>query len=1284
MAKFFSLEARSDSQKIGETRYRMSHLPSTTAIARTLLLAGILLATLLVTSQSFFPAFAQETLEPDEQDFYENSEDSVAVYTATDPEEENVSWSLDGVDKEDFSVDSGVLTFKEPPDYESPTNKGNATIDSESVPGDNTYYVTVVVQAGTGGDSTATEQPVEVAVKNVEEPGNLNMMTLQPKVDAEISPALSDDDGHTENDDTKVFGDEDAEWQWATSTSDTATWNDIKSADGGTIREYMPRKSDVGLYLRVTATYEDGSGEDDPFTDDVDESKDTISAVSANPVAAADYENARPKFKDRDTDKDGSQPDATFEVKEDLKSGSNVGDKIVASDTGADGNQETLRYVLEVENGDPVASDHTFVIDSASAQISLAANKKLDFDVAPTQYVFYVQAYDPSNIGAERDPDATPAAVDNRARVTIDVLNVDEAPTIDAADTAASDGLSAKSLAEFDSDDAATTPFDRSISTYTATDPEDDRNTARDLKWSLSGGDSSKFVLIRVEDNFEIDTNENTDDCDAPISNEANVTNDSKVLLCLKAPSDDLKEPADYESVDGNHIYDKLTVTVTDSDNMKTSRDVDVAITNVEEIGYIAFSHVQPQVNISFKGEHFDPDEKKTVKSRQWATSTSPNVNATWNDISGAASENYSPQARHLGPGDTYLRYTVEYTDGCGNETQECGDDSLTKIVAHPVNPATSTDSAPKFYSDSNGDNVITELALTIVEGTRAFVEDSGAATFYAQDADRDDLYLVLSLDSSEASNFSITGSGANPLGTIVLGADTNLADSVGRTQPIVLAVKEGAEIDYEDSTGDHVFTFTVKAKDPSGGTLGSLSVKVTVQQVDESPAVTTEEDSYSYEEDGTGNVATFAARDPEDGTSVTWSLAGSDKDDLSIASNGVLKFKSSPDREAPTDRAGTTGTPGAVPSDNVYEIVVQVTDTAGQTTGKRVKVTVTNKEEEGTIRLSTDQPKITLNEDGVSTARIIATLTDPDGRDNATLPLQRSSAPTFDPATCGDVQNDTDLTDQYNSTETASTTEWKWATSTSASGPWNIISGADQCNYSLKESDAGLYLRATATYRDESGVDDVDTKGDESVDMIEVVSAKVLMADYENEAPKFPDQEPDIPDVQNSTTTRKVFENAAPGTLVGDPVAFMDEGEDGSQETLFYTLTDPTSDIDDDKFFVIDSSTGKIRVSNAAADEDSKIDYESLRYSSYQDPPVDEDNANRVDYLYEVIVTATDPSNASSSSTKVIIKVLNVNEAPDGGRCDGDRRILSATTTHEATTTINHDLAAYKRRISV
>ena len=70
----------------------MLNRTSTTAIARTLLLAGILLAVTVLATRSFFPAFAQE--EPDMIKFEENSTDSVLVYTATDPEGEDIVWSL--------------------------------------------------------------------------------------------------------------------------------------------------------------------------------------------------------------------------------------------------------------------------------------------------------------------------------------------------------------------------------------------------------------------------------------------------------------------------------------------------------------------------------------------------------------------------------------------------------------------------------------------------------------------------------------------------------------------------------------------------------------------------------------------------------------------------------------------------------------------------------------------------------------------------------------------------------------------------------------------------------------------------------------------------------------------------------------------------------------------------------------------------------------------------------------------------------------------------------------
>ena len=47
----------------------------------------------------------------------------MATYTADDPENAQITWSLSGDDSGDFSISSaGVLTFDSPPDYEAPAS----------------------------------------------------------------------------------------------------------------------------------------------------------------------------------------------------------------------------------------------------------------------------------------------------------------------------------------------------------------------------------------------------------------------------------------------------------------------------------------------------------------------------------------------------------------------------------------------------------------------------------------------------------------------------------------------------------------------------------------------------------------------------------------------------------------------------------------------------------------------------------------------------------------------------------------------------------------------------------------------------------------------------------------------------------------------------------------------------------------------------------------------------------------------------------------------------------
>ena len=53
--------------------------------------------------------------------------DSVATYTAVDPEGVAIKWSLSGDDAADFTIAGGVLAFVKSPDFEKPADAGIRT-----------------------------------------------------------------------------------------------------------------------------------------------------------------------------------------------------------------------------------------------------------------------------------------------------------------------------------------------------------------------------------------------------------------------------------------------------------------------------------------------------------------------------------------------------------------------------------------------------------------------------------------------------------------------------------------------------------------------------------------------------------------------------------------------------------------------------------------------------------------------------------------------------------------------------------------------------------------------------------------------------------------------------------------------------------------------------------------------------------------------------------------------------------------------------------------------------
>ena len=114
--------------------------------------------TINVTNVNEAPSVTGETALP----YDEQGTGSVATYTGSDPEGDALTWSVSGSDADDFSIEAGVLSFADRPNYEEPS-------DCDS---DNVYDVNVNVSDGTYGDSVSASVTVadiqEVPITNAD------------------------------------------------------------------------------------------------------------------------------------------------------------------------------------------------------------------------------------------------------------------------------------------------------------------------------------------------------------------------------------------------------------------------------------------------------------------------------------------------------------------------------------------------------------------------------------------------------------------------------------------------------------------------------------------------------------------------------------------------------------------------------------------------------------------------------------------------------------------------------------------------------------------------------------------------------------------------------------------------------------------------------------------------------------------------------------------------------------------------------------------------------------
>ena len=163
---------------------------------------------------------------------------NVGTYNATDPNDNTVTWDLEGTDDDDLTLPpdgmSATLAFDEAPNYE---------VDARS------YSVSVKATDPHGAHHS---YPVTIAIGNEDDPGVVTISPDSPRVGETVSAALSDEDGG-------VSGDP---WAWSSETAAS------RGEDGQGDSDRVPRVGDtwtawkgaVGRYLVASRTYSDNHG----------------------------------------------------------------------------------------------------------------------------------------------------------------------------------------------------------------------------------------------------------------------------------------------------------------------------------------------------------------------------------------------------------------------------------------------------------------------------------------------------------------------------------------------------------------------------------------------------------------------------------------------------------------------------------------------------------------------------------------------------------------------------------------------------------------------------------------------------------------------------------------------------------------------------------------------------------------------------------------------------------------------------------------------------------------
>ncbi len=1078
-----------------------------------------------------------------------------SAVSATDSDNDTLTYSLSSTDASSFSIDSttGQLRTDTSLDYETKSS----------------YSVTITVSDGNGGSDSIS---VTINVTDVDESPTNNAPVFTAGESTTLSVPENTGSGANIGSAVSATDSDNDTLTYGLSGTDASSFS-IDSTTGQ-LRTSAALDYETKSSYSVIVTVSDGNTGNDAINVTIN-----VTDVDENP------DNNAPVFTAGES--------TTLSVAENTGSGADIGSAVSATDSDND----TLAYGLSG------ADASSFSIDSTTGQ--LRTDTSLDYETK-SSYSVAITVSD-GNGGSDS------------ISVTINVTDVDESPTnnepvftagesttLSVPENTGSGADIGSAVSATDSDNDTLTyglsGTDASSFTIDSTNGQLRTSTALDFETKSSysvtitvsdgnGGSDSISVTVNVTDVDESPTNnapEFTDGSSLTLTVAENTGSDVNIgspITATDADDDTLTyrlsgTDASSFSIDSRSGQVKtsavlnyeskssysLTVNASDGNGGTDSISVTIKVTDVNEAPVFLdgttttraiAENVPADINVGRAVSANDPEGDDLTYTLGGTDAVSFSIEGETGQLKTKTTLDYEKK--------TAYSVTISVSDG-----------SLTDIITVTIS-ITNLDETP-----SNNPPVFSEGTST----TRSVAENTDAGSnigtpISATDADKNTLAYLLS--GTDAASFSIDSANGQ--------------------------LKTRAALNHEAKAS---YTVTVTVSDGSG--TDSITVTISVTDVNEAPIIPANtEISLSIAENTAAGMnigGTVSATDPDDGDTLTYTLGGTDAASFDIVgTSGQLQTKTSLDYETKKSYLVTITVSDGTLSDEI-DITINVLNvdenrapvfTDGETTSREVAENTGSGVNIGSAVSATDadDDDLTYTLGGTDATSFSINSTNGQLRTSAALDYETKKSYAVEITV-----SDGKLTDEIAVTINVSDVDENRAPvftdgeTTSREVAENTGSGVnigsavsatdaddDDLTYTLGGTDASSFsINSTNGQLRTSGALDYETKKSYSVEitvsdgkLTDEIAVTINVSDVdENRAPVFTDGE---------TTSREVAENTGSGANIGDAVSATDADDDD----LTYTLggTDASS-------FSINSTNGQLRTSGA-------LDYETKKSYSVE-----------------------------------------------------------------------------------